>query len=173
MKKSSIKKICTAIIVITSIGMILILLLNLQEQKPQFKFLKGNAPFMSIKESNSQIRKTHYIYSFETDCNDIFSIAIKELNDMDYKTLFSFSCDMAWSSWDDKDGNSTSVEFYRDLKLIEMSSTINNTTPFPIPFLHKELCCDGWISIRITQEKEQNKLIFEFKQFLQRLRSSQ
>ena len=170
MKKLSKKKAVIAI-TIAAILMIWILFLNHKEQMPQFKFLKGNAPFISIEESNSQVRKTHYIYSFEADCNDIFTIAIKELNDMDYKTLFSLTCDMAWSSWDDKDGNSTSMEFYKNYKLIEMSEIYNNS--FPIPLFHKELCCDGWVSIRITKHKKQNKLIYEFKQFLQLLKGSQ
>ncbi len=172
MKKSSIKKIYVTAIAIAVFLLILIFSLNQKEQTPHFKFLKENAPFICIEESNSQVRKTHYLYSFEADCNDIMAIAIKELDDMDYKMLYSLTCDLACSSWDDKNGYSTSVEFYKNYKLIEMASTLNNTTPFPFPFLHKELCCEDWMSIRITKHRKQNKLIFEIKQLFQLLRGS-
>ncbi len=169
MKKSSIKKKYVTAIAITVFLMILIFSFIHNERTPQFQFLKGKAPFIYVEESGSRV-KTHYVYSFEADCNDFCALVIKELNHMDYKGLRSFSSDMAFSSWNDKHGYSTTVELFKNYKLPEMSETYDNT--ILNPFFHKELCCDGWVSIQVTKDREQNHLIFEFKQLIQTLRGS-
>lgn len=170
MRKSS-KKIYAAIIGIFIVLMILIFSFIHNERTPHFKLLKGKTPFIYVEESGRSV-KTLYVYSFETDYNDFCTRASEELRKMDCEDthLLSLIRPNAYFSTGNKHGYSTSVEFFRNYKLTEMSETYDSTMLDPL--LHKELCCDGWVSIRVTKVKEQNHLIFEFKQLIQKLRGS-
>ncbi len=162
MKKSTIKKIFPAIIVIL---VILILTAILQTRPaqvpiPEFKFLKGRTLNAQFANNDLYEKDTYYYYSFEADYNDVIADANSEFSGLHYNTIGYPTANVSermYSLSQKNPSNEILVRIFKNLKC-EVSLAMN-ISGHNIPSQPVHTNRYGWITVEVTQIEKKNKYI--------------
>lgn len=172
MKKSSIKKICTSIIIVAAILFLVVLFQSIPASIPKYKFLNGRTPDAQIEVKRYGYRISRFAYSFEGDFNDINADASSELSELGY--MCSSNIDSYYPSVRyDMPGTQASimaepVQIIKDNILRIQPSREGSNLVFPDQYI--SLNKAGWITIIIVRSKKQNWLIAQIKYLFNKLR---
>jgi hypothetical protein len=159
MKRLNIIKI-SAIAVTMVILLVIVVLLRSQPQQapvPAFKFLSGRMLIAREEKNKSGINETLFVYSFEADFNNIVAVANSELSALGYINSIH-------------NANPPSIKYYlHGKKPIELSSVyiIKNHI---INAQYERHSRDGWVTVEIEQDRQQNRFIVMIKQLLNKFR---
>ena len=162
MKKSSIKKISAAVIVIAVIVTVFmaayILSIDQEVSPPSFEFLKGYGPLVKNVESNyPKSRETIFICSFIADFNDVIAKANPELRTLGYSSLASDHENISYAN-NNKKSEYVYIKFLKNSKYPKTTNSNNRVFAEPK---------DGWTSVVINIYSKKNKYVC----FIQSLRS--
>ncbi len=169
MKKSSIKKIFSTVIIIA----VIVILVALLQTKPAllpiqaFKFLSGRTLTTRIEDEPSIISRTRFVYSFEADFDSIVADANSELTALGY-TIISDSDpnypNVEYYSNGKKPIIGTSINILKNIKMNVFSTPKNSDYKTPTQYVYGWQ--NGWVTVEITQRKEHNRFIVMLKNFL-------
>ena len=173
MKKSSIKKIFAAVIIIGLILVLAVLSPLKPDVVPHFNFIDTNAAYIRVVESETDKQRIRHIYSFKTDINKIQADIRDELTELDYfgVPISSMSAyrrkDVYLSKNEKLEGKM--IVIYKNTKMME-SSQIDSVSSISGAYgYHSE---DGWISVEIMQtERSTNWLIYHINKLLDKLQN--
>ena len=181
MKKSSIIKICSAVIVFAVISVGIILLQSWYESVPRFEFLKSPEPVIKKIERKKEVKgvvSIKYYYTFETDYNDFYTRASQELKKLklypgfDYSFVHSFSeeypdykpCfeEVEWyyRGW----SKQIIVTIYNNYKLSEEGKSIEKQHPCLV-------YAEGFVTVYVSHTESKNQRKFNLKSILDKLRN--
>ncbi|MBN2590323.1 MAG: hypothetical protein JXA96_10710 [Sedimentisphaerales bacterium] len=166
MKKSSVIKICSAVIVFAVISVGIILLRSRFISMPYFEFLKNPKPFVkNVEHFNGKfgVRESKFHYAFETNYNEFYARASEELKKLNFKPDNSIIYAISEGSkivqpaggreWYFKDSNgSVSVVIYRNYKLSEEEKKLQKLYTGSI---YGEDC----VVVNIHHSKKANQLV--------------
>jgi hypothetical protein len=161
MKKSTIKIICAAVIIVAAILFLVVLFQSIPASIPKYKFLNGRTPVAQIEVKLDGYRISRFAYSFEGDFSDIIADANSELSELGY--ICSSSIDSYIPSVRyDMPGTQASmmaepVQIIKDNILSIQPSRKGSNLVFPDQYI--SLNKAGWITVIIVQSKKQNWLI--------------
>ena len=179
MKKSSVKKTCSAIIVIIAVSILILVLQARSASISYFEFLEHPKPFVKNiehKRGTLTTKETQFYYAFETDYNDFYARASLELTKLNFipgnSLIFSIPEDPTvdkpnsyGSEWSYRDSSGyVSVLIYHNY---ELSDEEKNLQKLYTGSRYAEEC----ITVHIRQSKKENRLIYMLKLLLYKLRN--
>jgi hypothetical protein len=175
MKKSSIKKIVVIALTILILLVIVILLKSQPQQEtvPAFKFLSGRGTFIRIEDDKSIIKKTRFVYSFETDFDSFLADVNSELLPLGYRQIppvpQSYVLEYILSGGKPMEVISVYITKNHKMNVYSTPKSSDYQTPTRYEYSWK----DGWVSVEVIQRQKQNWLIAIAKSAYRKLRGSE
>ncbi|MBN2590320.1 MAG: hypothetical protein JXA96_10695 [Sedimentisphaerales bacterium] len=173
MKKSSIKKICAAFVVI--IFIVITISLDTSEYLPSYQFCSERGKFVRVRTSDSgplfKVQQIIYSCSFEADFNDICTQADKELSALGYisdSPLFQTDARVYQLNGNSQKDFILVTIFdnrkYEKYDPDKSSGYYSQDNEFSYQ--------DGWVSVQVEEIKTQKKYISIIKQIFYKMRGS-
>jgi hypothetical protein len=156
-KKSKTKTVCVVVIIV-SVGLIAAALcLNRPTPVPPFKFIGGREPVARIEDSPH--RQESITYSFEADFNDVYASAGSELSALGYTETTRRPSDVPRTSSFQLITRRRAVAIW----IIDRHKYTVYSTPqhseYSSPDRLEPHGVDGWVSVRITQNRRPNPVV--------------
>lgn len=170
MKKSSIIKVCSGVIVIIGILILVSLFLSGFESGPHFKFLDGNGTLTKVEEHDSSASKVKEIFfscSFEGDFNGIFAKANTELKGLGYVLSDYPNKPPGEREYEWNHPNIDEVVLVMENHELEVFPDEKNSGQLDSDYKYRE----GWITVIVYKNQKKNWLIYKLDLLLDKLRN--